>query len=68
MLPIAVWCAESLEMADSAHDIRPKGHGLSEQSAPVNPSKQLQTLHGRVHIPFEEHWLGHGVYSEANED
>jgi hypothetical protein len=51
----------------SDHDIRPRGHVRSEQSAPVNPSKQLQTPHGRVHNPLEEHWLGHGVYSEANE-
>ena len=36
-----------------------------EQSAPVNPSKQVHTAHGVVHFPFPEHELGQGVYLEA---
>ena len=52
-------------MAESAHAIAPKGHVLSEQSAPEKPSKHCHTPHGLEHNPFALHEFGQGVYSDA---
>ena len=56
------WWAESLADAESLIAF-PRGHVRREQSAPVNPSKQVHTPHGVVHLPFAEHEFGQGVAS-----